>query len=343
MYSQPTFWTESTESLKLLYAIQGTGNGHLARAIELAPYLCEKAEVDFLISGRAAELKFPHRFSFNYHGLFFFFGKKGGVDYIRSIKSLRPLRLVKDIINCPVRQYDAIVNDFEPVSAWSARLKGRRCIAVSHQASFNSEKVPRPARRNRLFEFGMKRFAPSTDYVATHYKAYDDNIFLPVIRKELIDAPRSTGDHVVVYLPAFGDELLISHFNKVPNQKWKVFSKKTTRPYTEGQVDVYPVSRQEYSQALLNARAVVIGSGFQGTSEALYLGKKMLTIPMYDQYEQLCNAAALEEMGVPVVLKIEEGFSEVLAEWLAEPDRCNYRFQPDPAAMAERILSLVKP
>ncbi len=329
--------------MKLLYAIQGTGNGHLARAMELAPYLLKHAEVDFLISGRAAELKFPFEFKYNYHGLYFIFGKRGGVDYWSSIKSLRPFRLIKDVIQCPVKQYDAIVNDFEPISAWSAYFKNCKTIGVSHQASFFSDRVPLPKRRNHLFEFAMKRFAPVGHRVGTHYKAYDKDIFLPIIRSELLDAQPYQGDKIVVYLPAFSDDFLIQHFNKVTGQQWQIYSKKTSAAYVKGNVEVFPVDRVKYGKALIGARAVVIGSGFQGTSEALYLGKKILTIPMFDQYEQLCNAAALEEMGVEVCFKIDDSFVGRLQRWLDSENACEYRFEPNPEAMANRIVSLVKP
>ena len=37
--------------MKILYGIQGTGNGHLSRAEEIVPILKKMAHVDVLISG----------------------------------------------------------------------------------------------------------------------------------------------------------------------------------------------------------------------------------------------------------------------------------------------------
>ena len=42
--------------MKIFYAIQGNGNGHLSRAVELYPYLKKYGEVDFLVSGCNANL-----------------------------------------------------------------------------------------------------------------------------------------------------------------------------------------------------------------------------------------------------------------------------------------------
>ena len=38
-------------SKKILYALNGTGSGHITRAREIIPYLREKHKVDVLISG----------------------------------------------------------------------------------------------------------------------------------------------------------------------------------------------------------------------------------------------------------------------------------------------------
>ena len=42
--------------MKILYAIQGTGNGHLTRAKEIIPILKEKGDVDILISGSECDI-----------------------------------------------------------------------------------------------------------------------------------------------------------------------------------------------------------------------------------------------------------------------------------------------
>ena len=42
--------------MKILYAIQGTGNGHVSRAREIIPFLRKYGNVDILISGIHAEV-----------------------------------------------------------------------------------------------------------------------------------------------------------------------------------------------------------------------------------------------------------------------------------------------
>lgn len=71
--------------MKILYAIQGTGNGHIARARDIIPVLREYADTDILISGHQCELDLPWPVKFNLKGLGFTFGQKGGIDYKKNI------------------------------------------------------------------------------------------------------------------------------------------------------------------------------------------------------------------------------------------------------------------
>ncbi len=68
--------------MKILYAIQGTGNGHIARAEEIAPLLNNFGKVDLFVSGSQADIKLPFPVKYKSKGLSFFFGKKGGIDFI---------------------------------------------------------------------------------------------------------------------------------------------------------------------------------------------------------------------------------------------------------------------
>ena len=59
--------------MKILYAVQGTGNGHLCRAIDIIPHLREFGEVDVLVSGIQADIELPFEVKYRYHGLSFIF------------------------------------------------------------------------------------------------------------------------------------------------------------------------------------------------------------------------------------------------------------------------------
>ena len=66
---------------------------------------------------------------------------------------------------------------------------------------------------------------------------------------------------------------------------------------TDGNLEFRPRSNEGFVEDLRTARGVVAGGGFSLLSEAVYLGKPMLAIPLRGQFEQLMNARYLEREG----------------------------------------------
>jgi uncharacterized protein (TIGR00661 family) len=94
--------------MKILYAIQGTGNGHVTRAREIIPLLKKEHDVDLLISGTQADVALPFQINYRFHGLSFIFGKKGNVDIAETYKKSRLKQLMKDIKSLAVSEYDLV-------------------------------------------------------------------------------------------------------------------------------------------------------------------------------------------------------------------------------------------
>jgi uncharacterized protein (TIGR00661 family) len=69
----------------------------------------------------------------------------------------------------------------------------------------------------------------------------------------------------------------------------------------------------------LTCHGLITGGGFETPSEALYLGKKLMCIPIQNHYEQQCNAAALSKLGVSVLDSIDEDFASHIATWFEKP------------------------
>ena len=81
--------------MKILYAIQGTGNGHISRARDIVPILQKKGDVDILISGIQADVSLPYPVKYTFKGLSFIFGKNGGIDLIKTYKKSNVRNLYK--------------------------------------------------------------------------------------------------------------------------------------------------------------------------------------------------------------------------------------------------------
>lgn len=317
--------------MKILYAIQGTGNGHLSRAREIIPYLLPHGEIDLLVSGTQAEVQLPYLVKYKKHGLGYTFGQKGGIDFIDSIKQLRPLTFAKDIFTFPVHDYQLIINDFEPITAWACKIKHKSCVSLSHQAAFFSTKTPRPLRKNYWSERILKYYAPTNQRIGFHFKSYDEFIHTPIIRDDVRRIEPSNQGHITVYLPAYADDLLIQAFHHLSDTRWHIFSKHSKQSYTSKNVWVEPIASNNYLKSLAASDGLLTGGGFESPAEALFLRKKLMVIPMMNQYEQQCNAEALKHMGVTVVKEIDDTFIGRLRSWLtfAHPIHVNYPNQTE--------------
>jgi hypothetical protein len=77
----------------------------------------------------------------------------------------------------PVDEYDMVINDFEPVSAWACKIKHKECIGLSHQAAVLNKRSPCSEDSDFIGKTILKEYAPVTDKYGFHFKAYDKNIF----------------------------------------------------------------------------------------------------------------------------------------------------------------------
>lgn len=307
--------------MKILYAIQGTGNGHIARAEDVVPILQEYGETDVFISGAQADIRLPYTVKYKSKGLSFYFGKRGGVDFVKTFRRNSARKIYKEIEHFPADSYDFVINDFEPISSWACRVRGVRCIGLSHQAALLSPLAPKPKKVDPLGYWILHHYAPVGDAVSFHFAQYDENMYTPVIRSRIRNMEVTDKGHYTVYLPAYDDKKLLPLLATFKSVKWHIFSKHTRKRYHFGKLTVQPVSNEEFSSSMATATGIFCGAGFETPAEALYLGKKLLVVPMKGQYEQQCNAAALKLMGVPVMKKVKRRFLSDIGSWLETDTR----------------------
>jgi uncharacterized protein (TIGR00661 family) len=125
----------------------------------------------------------------------------------------------------------------------------------------------------------------------------------------------------------------------LPDTQWEVFSKHQKTPYQYANVKVKTISNEAFNQSLASCEGLLTGGGFEGPAEALFLGKKLLMIPMTNQYEQECNAEAARLMGVPIVAKIDETFSDMLKLWVDNKSRVAVDFANDTEKIVANMVS----
>jgi uncharacterized protein (TIGR00661 family) len=302
--------------MKILYGIQGTGHGHISRAREIIPCLSKHASVDVLISGYNCKMHLEHTDVLHKRGISLTYDNSGSVSYLKTALNIKPVTFLRDINSVNPEMYDLVISDYEPVTAWASIHSKTPSVGLSHQASFLSDKCPRPKTKSLFSESVLKYFAPVNRSIGFHFKRYDSFILPPVIRREIRDLSPTQKNHVTVYLPSFDHESLAAIFIQFRHTDWHLFSPNCEEEYFIENVWVRPVGNKPFLESIESSKGVIAGAGFETCAEAMYLGKKLLAIPIKNQYEQYCNAAALSEMGVVTVNQIEPSFSNIVQNWI---------------------------
>jgi uncharacterized protein (TIGR00661 family) len=302
--------------MKIFYAVQATGNGHISRAMELVPHLQTYGTVDLFLSGSNSTLTLDLPVKYRSKGLSLHYNCKGGLDFWKLFRGYEPLRMKQEIRDLPVEKYDLVLNDFDYITAAACAKKNIPSIQFGHQASFQSSHTPRPLDKSIAGEWILNNYARATRYVGLHFKAYDDFIFTPVIKREIRDAEPTDKGYVTVYLPSYCQHQLTAIFRQFPDARFEVFCFETKYPKTVGNIHFLPVNKQFFNDSFIHCSGLITGGGFETPAEAIHMGKKIMTIPIRGQYEQQCNAAALAQLGIKRLSRIDEKFGEHFHQWM---------------------------
>jgi uncharacterized protein (TIGR00661 family) len=325
--------------MKILYAIQGTGNGHLSRAIEIAPFLKKKGDVDILVSGIQSDIQLPFKIDHSFYGLSFIFGKNGGVDLLNTYRKSKLKELYREIKKFPIKKYDLIISDFEPVSCWASYFGDKTAVGLSNQAAVLAPGSPQPSKIDPIGKMVLKHYAPCAKQYGFHFARYNSNIYTPIIRQEIRNLKTTDKGHYVVYLPSYSDEKILKRLKQFKDIDWQIFSKHTKRAYTDKNCSIFPINKDHFMKSFASCSGILCGAGFATPSEALFLDKKLMVVPMKSQYEQQCNAMALKNMGVSVMKSLKKKHLPKIEKWLYNYNKAfNIDYPDETALIIDRII-----
>jgi uncharacterized protein (TIGR00661 family) len=324
--------------MKIFYAVQATGNGHISRAMEILPYLQRYGKVDIFLSGSNHSLTLNGPVKYRSKGVSLVYNSKGSLDYLKTAGNVQLRRVWKEVKDLPVEQYDLVINDFECITSLACAYKKVPSINFGHQASFRSDKTPRPASKNPMGEWILKNYAKASQYVGLHFQQYDDFILTPIIKDEIWHAQPQQRGYITVYLPSFGDEQLLKTFNALTEHRFEIFSFGVKQRTQHGNVTLVPVDKHAFNTSLINCNGIITGAGFETPAEALHLQKKLMVIPIKGQYEQLCNAAALQPLGIPVVHQLDKNFAATFNTWMASNNQTAVMYTKPAKAIVQTVM-----
>ena len=302
--------------MKILYGIQLTGNGHIVRSRGIVEGLKAMGhDVHVLMSG-------PPKPTWDFstfepyesrHGLSFVHDR-GKLSYLKTARTLKLGTYLKDIIRFDASDYDVIVTDYEPITARIGQLRGIPVLGVGHLYAF-SDKVPM-AGGNPLANLIMRQFAPAKYRAPLHWHHFDQAILPPTIPPE-VPAPKDPiPGKYMVYLPFENIDEVTAYLEPIRDAEFFVYWH-LDAPEDRDQLHLRPLSREGFLNDLIDCEGVICNSGFSLVSEALHLGKKILTKPLVMQTEQESNARALEELGLGMTMRSLD--ATATKQWLTQP------------------------
>ncbi len=323
--------------MKILFGVQGTGNGHISRSRELVRKLkAEGHDVEVIISGRKeAELKEIEIFApYRVMKGMTLITHKGKLDYLNTMFHIDLVSLMSDIMTLDTTGTDLIITDFEPITSMTAKLKNIPSMGFGHQYAFQYDI---PVAKGTFFEkYALMNFAPARYNAGLHWNHFNQPIFPPVIPETLYakNAITVINGKVLVYLPFEELEDISLFLSPFAGYEFFIYGK-VPESRDEGHLHYRSYSREGFLGDLTESTGVVCNAGFELPGEALHLGKKLLLRPLDGQIEQQSNALGMVKLGYGMAMDSLDG--AVLADWLQMPGREPLRYARSVNYIAEWI------
>jgi uncharacterized protein (TIGR00661 family) len=316
--------------MKILFGVQGTGNGHIARSREVIRHLKAKGHsIRVVFSGRKPELpgelgdfepyEFRQGLTFSTH--------RGRILYFKTALHLNLIRLYKDVYTVDASNTDLVITDFEPITSRVASYRGIPCIGIGHQYAF-CHKIPVTG-DNLATRWMLLHFAPAQFPLGLHWHHFDQPVLPPIVPRFLTRSPFPISDKILVYLP-FEDVMDVKRLLKsIPFHQFYIYTP-VRSAHNEGNLHLRPISRSAFLNDLMDCGGVISNAGFELAGEAFHLGTRILAKPLSGQLEQASNALAMTTLGWGSVVKSLD--KKKVEEWLLTPqlEPANY---PDTAKL----------
>ena len=301
---------------KIVYGVSGEGSGHSSRAREMLDHLLNLGHQVKVVSYDRGYRNLKDDFDvFETEGLHIASSDnkvskvKTFTDNLQRLprghKRLNALR--KDVFKTFLP--DAVITDFEPMCAYLAHHYDLPLITIDNQHRIRYMTYPCPERlqaERRMTISVIRAMVPRPDVslVTTFYYGDAKNdrtvFFPPILRREVIELQPSDADHILVYLTS-GFESFLKILKSFSRETFLVYG--YDRHKQDGNLEFKTFSREGFLADFAACKAVMATAGFTLMTEAFYLRKPYLALPMRGQFEQELNAHWLAKLKYGVNLR----------------------------------------
>jgi uncharacterized protein (TIGR00661 family) len=298
--------------MKILYGVTGEGLGHAMRSRVIAAHLRERGhEVKLVASGRACEYLARNFDDVQPIPGFSLVYRRGGVGQVRTL--LRNGRAARRAVRETAALYrrsiagfqpDVCITDFDSFTHVFGLLFDLPVISIDHQHVLDRcrHDVARGPVHAIARAVVRAKLPGCRHYIVTSFfrpplraRALGTTTLVgPILRPEVLALTPTRGDHVLVYQTATRD--LLPALASLPNRRFVVYG--CGEGGTHDNVTLRGFDETRFLADLASARAVICNGGYTLMSEALYLGKPVLSVPLRRHGEQQLNASYLAALGL---------------------------------------------
>ena len=292
----------------ILYGVNGEGSGHSTRAREVISHLQQQGHKLHIVSFDRGLRNLSESFPvIEIFGLTLAY-VNNRVRYKRTlasnlIKAPRAARSLKQLSRLvDEKEIDLVITDFEPLSCHVGHHKHLPVIAIDNQHAITNATVslPRGFKRDvAAVKLVTRLMTPHADaylvlsFFSAPVKKRNTLLFPPILRQEVLSAKPNAGDYVLVYVTSPARELAAL----LKQVRGKFVAYGFGIEGQEGNILFKKPGTAAFLRDLAGAKAVIANAGFSLVSEALYLGKPYLAMPVKNQFEQTFNAYHVDTLG----------------------------------------------
>ncbi|MDD9952975.1 MAG: hypothetical protein OXR66_01415 [Candidatus Woesearchaeota archaeon] len=296
--------------MRIVYGISGEGKGHATRSETVISYLQKKGHDVHIFASDFAytylKKKYKNVYELPKVPLFY---KNGSLQITKSVAHISVLIPRIFFATCMMlrRHYrtykpDIIISDFDVFTAMSGGYSKIPVIAANNISLIRhtpQQRIPGP----RFWPVFVDFFATwqATQYVipafiSTPKHPANVTITAPAIRQQIKKLKPTNGKRVLVYQTSPTNTQLLATL-KQTNTEYIIYGY-GARP-KERNLTFHAFNETTFYKHLAAAKAVILGGGFTLLTEAIYLRKPILCVPLRHHYEQCFNAhhIAKEQFG----------------------------------------------
>ena len=323
--------------MKILYGINATGNGHISRARIIIAELKKRGhDISCIISGRNDDSLYDiEEFKpFVLKKGFTFSKKDGKIKYLRTFFNIDLIQFVKDIKSID-EQFDLVITDFEPVSAYFSRIKNIPALGIGHQYSFYKN-IPMTVKMRFTRILFPYIYTPIKNVIPSHFSHFNQHILPPFLSKIITNhkLKANSKDNVLVYLAWEELEKMIALLHQIEEKHFIYYCDIQNQKVVKN-VTLKPFSENGFKNDLIENKYLITNAGFQLPAEALFVGKKILCKPLDGQPEQEHNAKILNDLGYATISKTIDINS--INNWLHSSKKIKIDF-PNPLKLIIDII-----